>query len=90
VVGYEIRAAELGDLDACAQLVTEANGRPFARHRERLERDLAEPERSHLLVATPAGDPSVIVGSGRVWRFARDPDAPADVAPAGWYQQTPR
>jgi ribosomal protein S18 acetylase RimI-like enzyme len=73
------------DLDACARLVAALDDRPLERHRERLERDLGEPERSHLLVATPAGDPATVVGSARVSRFAPAPDAPADVAPGGWY-----
>jgi ribosomal protein S18 acetylase RimI-like enzyme len=82
---YVIRPATAGDLDACARLVAALDERSLERHRERLARDLAEPERSHLLVATPAGEPDRIVASGRVSRFTPPRDAPADVAPAGWY-----
>src|SRR5215213_6291577 len=82
---YVIRPTRREDLDACARLVAALDDRPLERHRERLARDLAEPNRSHLLVATPAADAGTVVGSARVSRFAPVPDAAEDVAPARWY-----
>jgi ribosomal protein S18 acetylase RimI-like enzyme len=85
VAEYAIRPTTPADLDACARLAADEDGRPAERHRERLARDLAEPDRSHLLVATPAADPTRVVASARVSRFIPPPDAAPDVAPAGWY-----
>ena len=74
---YAIRPAMRADLEACARLVADLGGRPLEHHRRRLELDLSEPERSHLLVATAAADPATVIASGRVSRFTPAPDAPA-------------
>src|SRR3954449_1110143 len=66
-----IRPATPADLDACARLAAEHDGRYAATHRERLRAQLDDAER--------AGE---VVGSARVSRFTPRPD---NVAPAGWY-----
>jgi predicted N-acetyltransferase YhbS len=77
-----IRAATVADLDACARLAADHDGRPPETHRERLERYLGEPARVRSFVATSEGE---VVASARLSHFAPPVDAPANVAPAGWY-----
>jgi RimJ/RimL family protein N-acetyltransferase len=77
-----IRTATEADLDACARLAAAHDGRPEAKHRDRLGQQLAEPGRVRFLVAELGGE---VVGSARANRFTPPPDAPAHVAPPGWY-----
>jgi RimJ/RimL family protein N-acetyltransferase len=77
-----LRAATAADLDACARLAADHDGRPPATHRERLERSLGEPERVRSFVASWDGE---VVASARLSHFTPPADAPANVAPAGWY-----
>jgi ribosomal protein S18 acetylase RimI-like enzyme len=89
MVQLEIRRTTEADLDACARLIAGHDERPLARHRERLARDLAEPDRVLSLVATLAGATACaareVVASGRLAWHQPAPDAPPDIAPAGWY-----
>jgi ribosomal protein S18 acetylase RimI-like enzyme len=76
-----VRAATERDAAACEALAAKASGRPAREWRHRLREDLEHAER--LLLVARAD--SRLVGYGRARRFQPDGDAPADVAPAGYY-----
>ncbi|MGO9974941.1 MAG: hypothetical protein ACLP01_19480 [Solirubrobacteraceae bacterium] len=75
-----IRQATLTDIAAVAWLVMLHSGGVRADREARLRDDLIRPDRS-LVVA----EDRTIVGFGRVHRFRAPPDAPANVAPDGYY-----
>jgi len=80
-VELPVRPAVAADLPAAARLaVAERAGQPAA-WRARFAADLADPDVC-LLVALHRGQ---VAGYGRVSRFEPGPDAPVNVAPAGYY-----
>lgn len=76
-----IRPAAVADLPAAARLAVAERGGEYARVRARLAADLANPD-ACLLVAETDGE---VTAYGRARRFDPPPDAPANVAPPGYY-----
>lgn len=77
----EVRPAISEDVAACLSLWLAERGGDADTRRDRLVRDLDEPERL-LVVASLAGE---FVGYGRATRFESPADAAPDVAPSGYY-----
>jgi ribosomal protein S18 acetylase RimI-like enzyme len=80
-----VRPAQSKDVNGLAALHREREGGDLGQHLDRFHREISETlngERRLLLVAELD---EVLVGFGRVMYFQPLPDAPADVAPAGWY-----
>jgi ribosomal protein S18 acetylase RimI-like enzyme len=79
--GLMIRPAAIADLTATACLAVAERGGEYAQWRARFAADLADPDACLLL--TEAG--GQVTAYGRARRFEPPPDAPANVAPAGYY-----
>jgi ribosomal protein S18 acetylase RimI-like enzyme len=80
-----VRPAAVADLPALARLAVAERAGPPADWQARFAADLADPDAS-LLLAQSGGQPGgQVAGYGRARRFAPPPDAPANVAPAGYY-----
>jgi ribosomal protein S18 acetylase RimI-like enzyme len=77
-----VRPGAVADVAALVALAAR-EGRDADAMRMRFAADLARPERELLVaVVNPTG---ALAGYGRIARFDPEPDAPANVAPAGWY-----
>jgi ribosomal protein S18 acetylase RimI-like enzyme len=76
-----IRPAVVADLPAAVGLAVAERGGEHAQWRTRLAADLADPD-ACLLVAETDGQ---VTAYGRARRFDPPPDAPANIAPAGFY-----
>jgi ribosomal protein S18 acetylase RimI-like enzyme len=76
-----VRPAAVADLPALARLAVAERAGPPADWQVRFAADLADPD-ACLLLAQSGGQ---VAGYGRARRFAPPPDAPANVAPAGYY-----
>jgi ribosomal protein S18 acetylase RimI-like enzyme len=92
-----VRPAAVADLPALARLAVAERAGPPADWQARFAADLADPD-ACLLLAQSGGQPGgqsggqsggqpggQVAGYGRARRFAPPPDAPANVAPAGYY-----
>ncbi|HEY3560137.1 MAG TPA: GNAT family N-acetyltransferase [Kribbella sp.] len=80
-VDVVVRPAAGADLGVCAELIVSRTGGSAEERRQRLERDLADPER-YTVVAEVAG---AVVGYGAVIRHQVSPEHPPNVAPDGYY-----
>jgi ribosomal protein S18 acetylase RimI-like enzyme len=76
-----IRPAAIADLPTAARLAVAERGGEPSQWRARFAADLADP-RACLLLAETRGQ---VMGYGRVRRFDPPPDAPVNIAPAGYY-----
>ena len=76
-----IRPAAVADLPAAARLAVDERGGEHTHWRARLAADLAD-QHACLLVAETDGR---VLAYARARRFDPPPDAPANVAPAGYY-----
>jgi ribosomal protein S18 acetylase RimI-like enzyme len=77
-----VRPAAVADVAALVGLAA-GEGRDAGAMRTRFAADVARAERELLVaVVTATG---TLAGYGRIARFDPPPDAPANVAPAGWY-----
>ncbi|PIQ25004.1 hypothetical protein COW36_16255 [bacterium (Candidatus Blackallbacteria) CG17_big_fil_post_rev_8_21_14_2_50_48_46] len=76
----EIRAAQIEDLRALAQLHAERNACPVERALEIMQRNL---ERGQLYLAE--SPPKQILGYGQSLYFEAPADAPPSCVPTGWY-----
>jgi ribosomal protein S18 acetylase RimI-like enzyme len=76
-----IRPAAIADLPAAACLAVAARGGEHTQWQVRFAADVADPD-ACLLLAETGGQ---IMGYGRARRFQPPPDAPATIAPAGYY-----
>ena len=76
-----IRPAALADLPGAARLAVAGRGGEHGQWRARFAADLADPD-ACLLLAETGGR---VTAYGRARRFDPPPDAPANVAPAGYY-----
>jgi len=74
------RTAVAADADALGAIEAHREGGKPAVHAEKMRRSIAEP--GLLLVAEHDGR---VVGFGKARHFEPAPDAPANVAPRGWY-----
>lgn len=80
-----VRAATLADVERIAEIDAARHGSDPAEVRARFEREIARAATSthrRLWVAEVDG---AVAGFGGVHRFRPAPDAPPNVAPAGWY-----
>lgn len=80
-VDVVVRPAVEADLDTCAELIVSRTGGSVEQRRQRLEGDLANPER-YTVVAEVAGE---VVGYGAVIRHQISPADPPTTAPDGYY-----
>lgn len=80
-----VRPARLEDADELAAILAEREGGMVTHHRERVQKELtnAALRSENLLLVAEAEDQ--IVGFGRTRYFRPAPDAPANIAPEGWY-----
>ena len=79
---FLVRDGRADDVDACVFLaLIAAPDSDASIWRTSLLEDLESPDRL-LVVAERAED---VIGYGRVLRFVPEPDAPADIAPSGYY-----
>src|SRR5262245_3847322 len=80
-----VRPAQMKDVNGLAALHLEREGGILREYQERYHRELEEnvDGRYHLLLVADEGER--LVGFGRVVYFQPPPDAPANIAPAGWY-----
>ncbi|MFF0342950.1 GNAT family N-acetyltransferase [Kribbella sp. NPDC004875] len=76
-----VRPAEVGDLDACADLIVSRTGGSAGDRRERLAADLQDPQK---YVAVAVVDDEVVAYGG-VIRHDRSPADPPTTAPSGFY-----
>jgi ribosomal protein S18 acetylase RimI-like enzyme len=76
-----IRPAVIADLPATAHLAVAGRGGEHAQWRARFAADVADPD-TCLLLAETGGQ---VTAYGRARRFDPPPDAPANIAPAGYY-----
>jgi ribosomal protein S18 acetylase RimI-like enzyme len=76
-----IREPSVSELAVCAALVVSRAGGDVDDRREKLARDLAKDDYC-MLVAVIGTE---IVGFAQVMHFVAPPDAPADIAPDGYY-----
>jgi ribosomal protein S18 acetylase RimI-like enzyme len=80
-VDVVVRPAVEADLGTCAELIVSRTGGSVEQRRQRLEGDLANPER-YTVVAEVAGE---VVGYGAVIRHQISPADPPTTAPDGYY-----
>jgi ribosomal protein S18 acetylase RimI-like enzyme len=90
-----VRPAAAADLPALARLAVAERAGQAAGWQARFAADLADPDACLLVVESGgwvagsggwvSGSGGPIVGYGRARRFGPPPDAPANVAPAGYY-----
>jgi len=77
----EVRAAEVADLDACAELIVSRTGGSAAERRGRLLADLSDPDRYAVVAVVD----SEVIGYGGVIRHEVSPTDPTTMAPTGYY-----
>lgn len=80
-VDVVVRPAVAADLTACAELIVTRTGGPVEQRRQRLEDDLANPERYTVVAEIDGG----VVGYGAVIRHQLSPADPPNTAPDGYY-----
>ena len=83
-VELTIRAASGAELDVAARLAASERGGSEEGWRERFAADRDDAD-ACFLVAVQGGGAGAVVGYGRARYFEPRPDAPAHVAPAGYY-----
>jgi ribosomal protein S18 acetylase RimI-like enzyme len=76
-----VRPATIADLPMAARLAVAERGGEHAQWRSRFAADLTDPD-ACLLLAETGGQ---VTAYGRARRFDPPPDAPAGIAPAGYY-----
>jgi ribosomal protein S18 acetylase RimI-like enzyme len=80
-----VRVATFADLERIAEISHARNGGEPAQVRARFERDVARTAHSGRRRLWVAEIDGLLAGFGGVHRFRPAPDAPRNVAPAGWY-----